>query len=506
MSTILLLAVIVVLLVCSYCFLGRDLANPTLILAVPFVAAVSLGLFFYGQWEFELQWKTVALISGAIFSFFIGNLLVYAFCNYRLGLSEHKRIFFPVISQQSKRFSRILKHFKNAVSKRKIQIIICSILLILQIVTYLMVFRYILRVVNSYHGEIMVDRTNVIGVYDQLTKFSDVDTSLPTTLKLSMLFCETIGFPIIYIFIHRIIEKRNGFQWRLLLEPVSLLLLGNAILSACGLLLTGGKAGTIWFILSSLIIIYLVIANIRGQRQSALTWRKLLRIAGILAVLVVLTLLLVFVVGRNMDGYNGPLGYLLIYVAGGTKNLDIFVSTQHPSSNYWGIQTFKSIYQRIGVEIPDVGLQEYQHIGDVWFGNVYTAFADSYYDFGIWGTFFAMFILGVFFEFIFLHTYTSLKCTKVKFVGLTAVMSKNKVALSEEHDSVVKTISPRMTAFSILVYGYLIRAIFFAFFSNILFTSIFSFGFIVRCIIWLLFVLLFVSPRNDKTIADIDNR
>lgn len=483
MSTVLLLIILIGLLVCSYCFLGRDLVSPILLLIAPFIVAISLGLVFYKQWEFELQWKTVALFSGSILSFFVGNLLIYVYYRYRVtsaALVEKENL---SAKNKFESLNLFLDWLREHISGKKSQIVIFSALCILQIVTYCLVFEHILYVVNSYQGEIMGDRTNVLGVYDQLTKFSDVDTSLPTILNLSTLFCETVGFPIVYLFASKIATVQGNSKLSAVFEPVSLLLLFNAILSACGPLLTGGKAGTIWFIFGSLIIAYIVVANAQEQRRSVLSWKKILRIAIILVALVILTLLLVFAVGRNMDGYNGPFGYLLIYLAGGIKNIDIFIATQHPDSSYWGIQTFKSIYQRMNIEIPDVGLQEYHHIGDVWFGNVYTTFADPYYDFGILGTFIAMFILGVFFEYLFLHTYTSM------------------ASIRGESSSLVKPFNPRTTVFSILVYGYLVRAVFFAFFSNFLFTSIFSFGFIIRCVIWLLFVLCFIPRRSNNQIV-----
>lgn len=501
MSTVFLLLILLGLVVCAYRFLGHDIVNPTVLLGLPLAVAVFLGLTCYQQWKFELHWKTVLLISGAVFSFFVGNLIVYYLYGRYLNASQ-KQDSAGVVSQSLvvQKWHRFVHYLSQQGGKQKFQIITYLLLLVFQIATYSLTLQHIFHVVSSYHGEIMVDRTNALGVYDQLTKFSNIDTSLPAMLNIGMLFCETMGFPLIYLFAKRLTEVNGNSRLKLLLTPISLLIIANVVLSAGGPLLTGGKAGTIWFILGSLVIIYMTLANASGQREKSLTWKSMLLIVAVLSALVVLTLILVIVVGRNITGYNGPLGYLLIYLAGGIKNLDIFVSNQHMSSGYFGIQTFKSIYQRLGVSIPDVGLEEYHHIGNTWFGNVYTAFADPYFDFGICGTFIAMILLGLLFEYLFLHTYNNLNADRLLIIPTNALDVAGDSAQEYGRQTRMKSWSPRVTAFSILVYGYLIRALFFAFFSNILFTSIFSFGFFIRCVIWLFFVELFIPSSGDPAL------
>lgn len=501
MSTVFLLLILLGLMVCAYRFLGHDIVNPTVLLGLPLCVAVFSGLTCYQQWKFELHWSTVLLISGAVFSFFVGNLIVYCLSGRYRDASQRQE-FAGTVSQiiVVQKLHRFVHHLSQQMSKKQFQISAYLLLLLLQIVIYSLTLQHIFSVVSSYHGEVMVDRTNALGVYDQLTKFSNVDTSLPAMLNVGMLFCETMGFPLIYLFAKRLTEEKGNSRLKLLLTPSSLLIIANVVLSAGGPLLTGGKAGTIWFILGSLVIIYMTLTNASGQREKSLTWKSMLLIVVVLSALAMFTLILVFVVGRNITGYNGPLGYLLIYLAGGIKNLDIFVSNQHMSSGYFGIQTFKSIYQRLGVSIPDVGLEEYHHIGNTWFGNVYTAFADPYFDFGICGTFIMMIILGVLFEYLFLHTYNYLNADRLLIIPAKALHAAGDPAQEYGRQIRVKSWSPRVTTFSILVYGYLIRALFFAFFSNILFTSIFSFGFFIRCVIWLFFVELFIPASGDPAL------
>ena len=510
MSTLLLLIILVCLIVCSYRYMRHDLVNPTILLALPLVAAVSGGLLYYEQWQFNLQWSTVLLVGGSVLFFFLGNLLPYALLHVRykraqLSNKQTALVGSPHLSQGPQVQNPAWEKVNHAVMGKKFQLIFFSLLLIFQISVYALVYRHILSVVSSYHGKVMSDRTSAIGVYDQLVKFSNVNTALPSWLRACTLFCGTIGLPLVYLLVSQMIRSKDRFITQVKKNPQFLIIMLNLIPSACGNLITGGKAGTVWFILSALVVGYLVVANVRGQRQRSITWKLVFRIVALLAGLVILTLLLVFVVGRNMKDYhNGPLGYLLIYLSGGMKNLDIYVSSVHPMSGHWGIQTFKSLYRFFDISIPDVGLETYHHVGKAWFGNVYTAFADPYYDFGIAGTLLAMLILGILFGYIFIHTYTQVSFNTNQSAShqLNGADAQSIKTQWRDQSHLAEANTSRTTVFAILVYGYLIRALFFAFFSNILFTSIFSVGFVFRCGIWLVFVLLFIPRRGDDLARD----
>ena len=445
MGTVLLLLGLLAICILGFRIMGHDIVNPIILFVLPFLIAVALGLTQYEAWQFNLHWDTVALILGSCLAFLLGAILVH------FGFQRYGRGEVAFSCQEQGRDSNIRSSH-------------LLLLLIGQIIIYTFVFLHVVSVVDAYQGPIQGDRTNVLGVYDQLTKFSDVKTDMPFALELAYLVATSIGYPLAYFGAQNILGHTKDRIRGQRLNVTTCLIMLNLFATFAGLVLTGGKAGAVWFALAIILIVFIARGNMRGVRSIRLNVRTISIIVGVGVALVLSTLALVYIVGRNMSGYAGPIGYLLIYVAGSIKNLDIYLQTDHPAPLYWGSETFKSIYSRIGLETPDAGLQTYNHIGDTWFGNVYTALADPYHDFGIFGAIVCLFLFGMVFQFIYELTFTNR--------------------------------SQLLTALSIVVYGYLSRAIVFAFFSNLLSTSILSFGFIVRIMVWIVVLWVVVRERN----------
>lgn len=443
MSTVLLFTCLLALAYTTYRANGRKLLSPSVIYSTVFAISLAVGLTEYRNWDFTIHWNTFFLI--------LLSSIVFSCC----GLAtENANI------KKQKTLDKNNSSYYIAIAP---PILVC--LAIIQFLVYIAVYHSMYLIVKNYRGRIWIDRTSVIGVYDQLLKFSDTDISLPLLISVSFLFCGTVGFTLVYVLSNNFLVKHKSHESGFVPKTMTVLLLVNIFLSLFGTILSGGRTNFIFFVIGSAIIFALIYFRVFEISSIRITARLFLILILSALFIVSLFFMLLKLVGRTIKGTSITY-YFAWYVGAPVKNLDIYMQTPHHASRYFGSMSFRSIYRKLGYNTPNSGLTAFQQINGHQLGNVYTVLGDLYYDFGFWGALLGIAILSI------------------------VIHSIYRVALGE--------LTRLSTCVAIITYGYLMRAVALVFFANQFSTAIGSFGFILRLIIWIIIPILFFRYKQTN--------
>ncbi|MCI1634764.1 O-antigen polymerase [Bifidobacterium sp.] len=446
--TIVLLIALAMLLSLNWFFLGKDPISPAVLLVAVFCFSVADGVITsYEKWGLDIDASTCFSILFACCAFSLGCYSIH------VALGEKR-----IMTRSSERYSR-----RNLF---KINTPILVIIALLQIVVYFFVQRKIDTIVASYTGALAYDRTgSTAGVYDQLSKYSSVDTSLGVVLDTAFSLCTAIpnvlGFVLIWNYL--IVRKANI---RYQLSMRNLFLFINILLGILGSMITGGRSGAIWTLLSITVMFVIIRRGVTGRKANAL---KLKYVVGFVMAGIIIIPLFYYslaLVGRATGGFSSVFDTLNVYLGAPIKNFDTFMRTNIRNPGSFGAESLKSLYGFLGIDTHSPGISvEHRYYQGHWLGNVTTMLASLNYDFGLLGTVLVMFILGLFSQFIF------------------------EKALSDGNEI--------NTALSVVVYGYITRGIVFAFFDNLFTTSIISIGFICKVLLWFVVLKMCFNSQTD---------
>lgn len=212
---------------------------------------------------------------------------------------------------------------------------------------------------------------------------------IPRLLKSSVLY---LNFYFLFILANKMVHK----------EPLmkNLDLLAICAVSSLGGITTGSR-GSLFEPILYFFCVYLCLRNREGNHKgNKRNIRKLLYV-----VLGGLGALFLFFKAGTLFGRETTdsdfMDYMSGYVGAQPKNLDLFMNEYHKPNPLPGSYTFSTLLSSF-VEIKPV----YEMSMPRWangfsLGNVYSGFAVYYYDFGIVGTFFFLFFLGIFFQFLY---------------------------------------------------------------------------------------------------------
>lgn len=446
MFTVLLFISLIILCLLGWLFGGKDFLAPSFIFVAGFTVSLGDALTEYNAWVMDLSGMTTMLI------------LLSCIIITSVGI---------VFSNMPK--ATVTQNIQNG--DFKFPLLVQVFLLLLQIAVYLLVYRKVSEIVLSYSGYISPDRNGVIGAYDELAKYSNVDTSLGAFLTLAFLACNSIPGILAYCLIKNYFnDKRLGHRFKFNLGYVFVVI--NVLLGIAGTLITGGRAGLVWNVVSIAVSYFLI----RRQYFSSGFFSIKVRNVVLSLVLLLVGFLGFFnamkLVGRSTTSFSSPLYNLNVYLGAPVKNLDSFLGFSDGSNRNhgpFGYESFKSIYSLFGIDAIDSGLPtEHQYINNYWLGNVYTALGSLYYDFGFWGSLIVLLLIIILYNYFY-----------------------HRVLLSNDN--------ARRT-FWTLLYSYAIRGVLFVFFANLFSSTIISSGFITRIFLW--YLTTFLLYRYFFSVSD----
>lgn len=405
---------------------NKDFLAPSFIFLAAFAASLAAGLSQLNNWKFNLHVNTCILIFSSCLVFALTSISVHS-------------LFIKRSKSNSVRFCYY-----------RIPSIVLIAVVTFQLIFVAFLLRHVLDTVSNFTGVVNQDRTNIIGVYDQIVKSVDSGYKFPFVLKLAEILISSVCYFNSFVLMNNLLFLDKSNRKRIVLENIPIVL--SIVIYMFGTLITGGRSELIWYFLALFAIFYILYLRKKCITSLKYTLKSTVVICCCLAISVAIFFISMLFVGRNLSGYSSLVQYFTIYLGGPVKNLDIFMQSDIIHPDLFGNETFKSLYNIFDIPTQDAGLSQYQHIGDYWFGNVYTMLAGLYYDFGLVGTLILIAIFAIIFQLVY---------------------------------DLAKSSSSHFFIIYILVYGYLMRGLVFVFFDNLFTTSILSFGFLMRIVVWL---------------------
>lgn len=409
---------LLVLTLCELIFIyavSNDILFPAFVFAFVFVAAELNLLTNVQNLKVSLGFDTTSIIVGGIMCFTIGSILAGKRSFSLIKFKTHK--------------SRVIDISK----KKAIAVLAFNIFAIC----------YILREVYNmtveragYSGSVL----GALGIYAEVSKFQNIDMKVSIFSTLLTALCEAEGYVFGYILSSKLVNKEK-------ISLLEMLCFLTVFLST----FCQGSRGGIWMIISSCIVYIILYRKKMGVKKIGF------KLVGKVLFVFLLGLIAFQVIGVmtgkfwNVSFYE----YLSVYLGDPIINLDIIVKKGIQRTPIWGYQSFGALvakfYSMFGLAIPYYPSWGFQHsINGHNLGNVYTIFASLIADFGVWGMYCSLVIIG----------YVSSLIYNIA-----------------RHAS--KTISV-----SVIFYGYILTNIGFSFFSN---------KFCENVSVYHLYVFLFVS-------------
>ena len=417
----------------TFLFSNRNLVNPIVIFCIPLIVSVLYGLQYYSEWKYNVSIATATVI--------VSSFLVFCVVVCLLDLSA-KKIY---INQENK---EILDK-DNSVELTKDSIYVCLFVLLIVATAISFFEERQLVLANGYGGS----WSEVIGSYNDLTKFSDTGVTPSGFASLISGLMQGLSYILGYLFV---MDRVYGGR-----KKGKVILFALAVAS---LMVSGSRTNSVALLLGTVIMYFII----RNKANNKITIRNANAVFAIFIPLAVVFVLIVFFESLTLLGRNEETDffyYIAIYLSAPMRNLDLAISNGIVHSDFWGQLTFKYLYptlEKMNV-VPSgssYGAFPFISFNGYFLGNVYTTFYASIVDFGFAGCLIAVAIMGLISE-----------CTL-----LIALYSRSSYSVA------------------VILYAYMAFQLFLSFFSSNFYQNIFNTGFLK----FLIPILLFKCYVNVK--------
>jgi len=415
------------------------------IVAPPVLFNLGFLLCFLGASNFSEEWD-------------LNSFHLNTFLSLTIGISLFT---FTSLITREKLSSR-----KYSNSKDTIQIHIPNKVLILYII-FLIGYNFVqFKVLQQITG--FNDFTSVIVTVDYMKKFDETETfSLPLYIKIINKITLTLSFIIAYYGVKAILTPNIKISTKILYITIFILSIGSPILY-------GGRAGSIRIILV-ILFMYYFLSNEKNNWKFRIPLKIAIIILGAGFCTIALWSNISELLGRSSiddKGYDAKY-YAAIYCGAQVKNLDLYLNENRNlyHSKTFGYATLSSIYAKYTSSKNPENMKDilsFREYNGYPLGNVYTCFYFYIYDFGYIG----IFLISIFSYFI----------TKVWNI-IRYHNNKNKYMY-------------------LYIYAMFCYPLLFSFFSEFFFTTVLSFDFISRLILWMIeyrLIKKLFSVKVEKT-------
>ncbi len=426
------LIMILFLVFLSLFIFKKDLLSPSFLLCFPFFLATLCCCYNNAIWEFR-DYKLLYVVFGGLLSFMLGCGIISL-----LNLKNNNNV--------------------NDVPKKKIVKIKVSSMklltyLLFELILFFLEINYIKNALN-YSGSLL----KMIGIFYEMNKIQTI--AFKGIINVLNIFNFSGIYIIIYIIANNIVAKeKNNY------------LLYIVLFIGCFISLLTGSRTTIFMYILSFVICFFGLKNISNGWKDNLNIKILVKLSCSFIALIYLFYFFAEITGRSVDDmtfiYN-----VSTYLGAPLKNLELFLIENKINSPIFGSATFFYTYMwfadkaLLSLPILNLNLFKYRWINNHGLGNVYTLFMPLFNDFGFFGVFVIMFMLGMFFQ---------------------------KIYYNLKYKGKYKNIN-----YKLIIYSYFSFALIFSFFSNKIFECIFSISLVYFLIGLYLFDIYFFKLQKDK--------
>jgi len=451
---ILLFLIIIYLLAVLYAVRG-DYIHPCAIILEVYLLSVFFLVTEIKKWEAYISEGTFSIIFLGLTVYIIVAIVTTEFSKVRFKFTSHK--------------TKIQKNKSHINEQREVDIVepINLIFNLLAISVVFVTYRDIANIAASIGS--FSEFGKMVSIFHTAAVRGELERGVSKFSSYGSTILTAISYIYLYIVIQNIIlrKRKKKIWYAIRIFPIIMYMLYSIIIGSRNPILQLFFAGiTIAFIM---------------RRKYYLKDRKFEIYSAIKIVIFGSIVLFAFSNIREIVGRTSDLDtwdYIAKYVGAPIKLFDMLVlSGNHNTSGIWGKETFINIWRFIGQKIGNQTLanllmnKEWRTINGFSLGNVYTAFREYYYDFGITG----VVILTAIHSFIFNNVYRKLN--------------------SRQH-----RISPSTIDFSILLYAYFAQCLFYFSIDDRFYQAYLSYGTLRTIIVMLIFVKVIpkIKIRENK--------
>lgn len=345
----------------------KDFFSPYSLFCLSYLFSSILLLFNFKVWEVTIDFNTYLLLTFGMMIFGIAYYFPFKFISKKKKENSNNQIRKTLIVCSTKKYFWI----------------IALELFILILYTYFFVKAVGLTSLSNF--------STIMHNYRLNTAYGDgIDSYIPSVVSQLKKFNWAASLVAIYILINNVIAaKYEGKKYTIELKYVISILLYLPLT-----VLAGGRFDLIIFLLSSLIMTIVIFNSYRNKFSSNLKMIKKFLIGLVLILVIFSTTRTLF--GRNSNG--DLFEHVSKYFAGPIINFDYYLRGNY-TDNYihFGREIFKGIYdflENFGLlELEELS-RKFVVINGLEFGNVYTAYKYMYSACGLTGVIVFQLILG----------------------------------------------------------------------------------------------------------------
>lgn len=442
----LLLLLIILLWLISYIFTQKDILSPPSVFCEIFIVSILFCIPNLEKWNFDMGERTFFVIFLGILFFCIGYFFFYSskkILNRQLVLQEYevKKIVIPVYKMIIFTFIQLLTIY------------------------------FIYMGLNEFPGNTIFER--IMSYRLSILDNNGYENKMPTYIMSLYTFCYSGIQVVIYMLV-------NNFNIN---KKIKSLYIINILLIVMMSFMFGNRTQVMGIMVYFIVIMYIYYLrkNMWNAKIKLKTYIKILAI--VILVLIAFPTVGIFLVGRGDENYFSQMNIinlvweqLSIYIGAPLKLLDLYLYTDYGMNYNFPIAfaTFKEFYTWIGLKLNIfswVNVTEFggfRYDNGISLGNVYTTFLNFFVDFGFIGVIIFSFIMGCIMAYVFI---------KVKY---KSGIKNSKID------------------FALIIYAYIFSEFIFSFFTNRVFSLIFSYVFFKAVISIIIFSYLFIEKKDKR--------
>ncbi len=443
MTTYLLFVIVMIYIFLSLNYTKGDLFFPATIVFLVYAFSLSFVVIEMSKWAGNITNKTF-------------GILLIGLTVYMVGAVFATKI---VAKVRVKKHLRILRSKSTSLPDEAIPEVLTIITAMVILFDLIVLVKYYLDVkLSASSVGTFTDMGSMIGLYRNAGVSGELEVGISKFSVYGYMAMTAFAYLYLYILIINAIQKKLSVK-KFIINAAPIV-----IFFACSIL-TGGRNPLIQLIVAALMMYYLLTKKIRGFS------RKFNRKFTVKLIAIVVIVLIVFSNMRSVVGRTNTMNmfdYLAMYIGAPIKLFDMFIENPPTKAHeLFGQETFINMWKWIGTITHDSAMsglimnKEFRTFNGLQLGNVYTAFREYYFDFGIVGVIVLPFIHSVFFT----TFYQKLKQNRMKW-------KKNEFDLS------------------IILYSYLSVALVYYSIDDRLFQKFLSRGTFIELVFLLLFAVL----------------
>lgn len=433
----LLVIILTIIFFVSYFINRREYIAPSFGFCASFLFCAIWAYAYEEKWSFDIQTNTFLTITLSV--------ILFTFTTAIVNLFQRNQI----------KKNKIIKQELVPISINNFKLLI---MIVVEIFALFLTVYYIMKITET------ANFTRAIYLFDNNSKYSPIKYELPRFIGWLRTASLAAGYWFSPVLATNILLKPN--------KKFPILELIIVLLAMLNYMSTGGRQGAVNIALSVCVCYVILLHKNRNQGYKKLE-RKFI-FFGIIAFIIFLWSFRYVAGLLGRDNSFALWDYLAIYCGGPIKNLDTFLQEGVRNTEFSGAETFYKAYQviwrLIGENLPNYSTYKiYRRINGYDLGNVYTAFKNYIFDFGLLG------------NYILVCIYAAI--SQILYVKAICYKPKNKPALS------------------LILYGLIFNSLILSFFAE-RFYELFNIISIQWFIIWEFYYVFFTKFK----IARISNR